>query len=248
MVDGPVAISTFGGQIGHLTASFANLSKSTANGVMARVKYVVDNIFQVLMKKSVLWIMGILTTIVGGLVAVGSVFKSVGCVLKYIFVDHFIDCFAELGQVLYFFFINPFMPPTVCILWWVIFVVLFIIWHLFYSILKSMNMEFIMDMMFCTFRIFDDLELTGGSLYLTKFPKMVLCNCFSIPSMNSWANYYLSKCNSNGDGNFGIKMSFKDTINKESPPAQLNQCYGPCGDTSSNCEYPVDCPFFMTSN
>jgi hypothetical protein len=202
----------------------------------AKMKQLANELYQ---KATFARIFAFFAIVIGILTAIGKGIKSFGCFLKYIFVDHFIECIEQLGRVLMFFFINPFLPPTVCILWWVIYVVLFIIWHLLYVILKSFNAEFIMDTLFCTLRVIDEIDLTVGNLFLTKFPKMVLCNCFTIPDMDILISYYVGKCNFAG---------LKDMENSFGPNAQLNQCYGPCGDTEKNCRYPVECGIFETSN
>jgi hypothetical protein len=162
--------------------------------------------------------------------------KGIFCVLKEVTINHVVESFEALGAALMFFFITPFDPTVFCFMWWIVYVILFVIWWFIRGILMAFGMEFIQDTIFCGLRVVDDIDLTDGKLFLTKFSDKVICNCFTLPNMDAVISFKFAKC-----GEIFPGVSLGDIDNSFGPPAQLNRCYGPCGDTSSNCKYPIPC-------
>lgn len=192
-------------------------------------------------QKSMLLRMTVYITIITGIVdAISIALGGLGCVIREATIDHMIESFEAMGAVLMFFFVNPFDPTMFCFMWWIVYVILFIIWWLIRAILMAFGMEFIQDLIFCALRVVDDIDLTNGNLFLTKFPDKVICNCFTLPTLDALISFKFAHCDFPGLG---------DINNTLGPPAQLNQCYGPCGDNSNNCKYPISCtPIIVVSS
>jgi len=162
--------------------------------------------------------------------------KGIACVLKEATINHVVESFEAFGAALMFFFVNPFDPTVFCFMWWIVYIILFVIWWLIRALLMAFGMEFIQDTIFCALRVVDEIDLTNGQLFLTKFSNKVICNCFTLPNLDALISFKFAKC-----GEIFPGVSLGDIDNSFGPPAQLNRCYGPCGDTSSNCKYPIPC-------
>jgi len=177
----------------------------------------------------------ILTIITGLIDTLVNFLNGFACMVKEATIDHIRESVDAFVNVLTFFFLNPLDPTKVCILWWIIYLIFFILWWIIRFILGAFGLEFLEDDFYCMVRVIDDIDLTGGQLYLTKFTNNVICNCFTIPSLNAIVSYKFAHCNFQmiGGGTVG-----DITGNLPDPSAQLKQCYDACGDP---CTYPISC-------
>jgi hypothetical protein len=134
---------------------------------------------------------------------VGSAF----CIVNEATFLHVYEAFADgLIPMLEWVFVKAFDPTMPCFLYWVIYLLLFALWWAIRLILMIFKAEFVEDSIFCVLRSIDEIDLTAGMMYMTKFTPNVIDNCFTTPDLDSLTMFRFSKCGFDGVEDMGYPI------------------------------------------
>lgn len=134
---------------------------------------------------------------------VGSAF----CIVNEATFLHVYEAFADgLIPMLEWVFVKAFDPTMPCFLYWVIYMLLFALWWAIRLILMIFKAEFVEDSIFCVLRSIDEIDLTVGMMYMTKFTPDVIDSCFTTPDLDSLTMFKFSKCGFDGVEDMGYPI------------------------------------------